>query len=281
MARTRGALIAAHEHMSTAQTARSTAGSSAHDDSGPDNAASLAGWLVAAAAMLSGPIGFAIASARPQPAWTDAATYAAHAHPLQQVPFWAGFALVGASVLLIARLASLGFEHHRTRALGAVAAVGVYAAIITVNYALQVAYVPAAARADDPALAYVTMTNPNAPAWVLEMFGYAILGVATFLAAPLVRGAGVRRRWIRGLLRANGVISAGGAVATAVKLSWVQSLAGLASFLGWNVLLAATAVLIGLEYAPRPGRAGDGNAQELRAAAGAASALRRSAERTR
>lgn len=233
---------------------RAAAASGEHDGGAPDYTVSLAGWLVAAATMLSGPIGFALVLARPQPAWTDAATYAAHAHPLQQAPFWAGFALVGASVLLIARLASLGFEHHRTRAFGAVAAAGVYAAIITINYALQVAYVPAAVRAGDPALAYVTMTNPNAPTWALEMFGYAILGFATFLAAPLVRGAGARRRWIRGLLRANGVTSAAGAVVTAARLSWVQSPAGLASFLGWNLLLAAAAVLIGLEYAPRRAR---------------------------
>lgn len=222
-----------------------------NEGSGPDTAASLAGWLVAAATLLSGPIGFAVVLARPQPAWTDAATYAAHWHPLQQAPFWAGFALVGASVLLIARLASLGFDHHRTRALGALAAAAVYAAIITVNYAVQVAYVPAAVRAGDPVLAYVTMTNPSAPTWVLEMFGYAILGMATFLAAPLVQGAASRRRWIRGLLRANFAISVAGAIATAVRPSWVQTPAGLASFLGWNVLFAAAAVLIGLEYAPR------------------------------
>lgn len=218
---------------------------------GTDLPLSLAAWSVAAATLLSGPIGFFVAQVRGQPPWSDAATYAAHAHPIQQAPFWAGFLLIAACVALVARFATLGFEEHRTRAVIALVAVGVYASIIAINYALQVAYVPALARNADPALGYVTMTNPNAPTWVLEMFGYAVLGVATALVAPIAAGASSRRRWIRGLLRANGAVSMAGAVATAASLSWVQSPAGLACFLGWNVLLIAAMVLVGLDYAPR------------------------------
>src|SRR4030042_1020721 len=59
--------------------------------------------------------------------------------------------------------------------------VGIYGALITLNYALQVAYVPYLARTQDPALGYVTMAHGAASTWVLEMFGYGVLGVATFV----------------------------------------------------------------------------------------------------
>jgi hypothetical protein len=50
--------------------------------------------------------------------------------------------------------------------------------IIVINYALG-----------DPAVAYLVMSNPISISWTFEMFGYAVLGVATWLIAPTFRDA--------------------------------------------------------------------------------------------
>jgi hypothetical protein len=215
----------------------------------------VAGLLVATTALLSGPVGFALTLLRPQPPWTDAATFAAHAHPLQQAPYWLGFGLLASSIMLVARLGSLAWERHRTRAMMALVLVAIYGALITINYALQVAYVPLLARTASPVLGYVTMANPEAPTWLLEMFGYGVLGVATWLLAPLFGEFG-RRRWIRRLLVANGAISVAGALACAGGLSWLQTVPGLVAYLGWNAVFIAAALVIAVEYRPRRTRSG-------------------------
>jgi hypothetical protein len=224
--------------------------STSRDLTGTDLPFSLAAWLVAAATLLSGPFAFLLSLAEGQPPWRDAPTFAAHAHWVQQVPFWIGFVLIAGCVFFVARFASLAFENHRTRAFLAIIVIAVYAAIITINYALQVAYLPALVRHGDDALAYITLTNPNAPTWVLEMFGYAVLGLATAILAPAIPGASPRRRAIRILLRANGAVSILGALVTAVDLGWVQTPAGLVSFVGWNILLVVAMTLTGFEFVP-------------------------------
>lgn len=93
-------------------------------------------------------------------------------------------------------------------------------------------------RAGDPALGYLVMANPRAISWALEMFGYALFGVATWLVAAQF---GATVAW---LLRANGVVSVLGAILTAIDLAWVHTTAGLVSFAGWNVLLIGTTTAI-------------------------------------
>jgi hypothetical protein len=209
---------------------------------------SVAAALVAAFALLSGPIAFALTLLHPQPAWTDAATFAAHAHPIQQLPYWLGFGLLGSCVLLVARIVALSWQHSRTRALVVLVLTAMYGGTILVNYALQVAYVPALARAGSPLVAYVTMANPEAPTWLLEMFGYGALGAATWIAAPLF---GAHRRWIRRLLVANGIVSIAGAIACAGGMAWLQTVPGLVAYLAWNALFVAAAVAIALDLRPR------------------------------
>lgn len=207
-----------------------------------------AGLLVALGALLSGPIGLALTLLHPQPAWTDAATFAAHAHPVQQLPYWLGFGLLAACILLVARIVTLAGEEHRTRATIGLVLVGIYGAIVAVNYALQVAYVPLLARSASPVLGYVTMANPEAPTWLLEMFGYGALGVATWV---LARVFGAHRRWLRRLFVANGVMSVAGAVACAGGMSWLQTVPGLVLYLVWNAVFIAGAVAITVEFRPR------------------------------
>ena len=209
---------------------------------------SVAALGMAGFALLSGPVGFALTFLHPQPPWTDAATFAAHAHPIQQLPYWLGFGLLGACILFVARIVALSWEHRRTRALVVLVLTAMYAGTILINYALQVAYVPVLARAGSPLVAYVTMANPEAPTWLLEMFGYAALGAATWVAAPLF---GSHRRWIRRLLALNGAISLVGAVACAAGMSWLQTVPGLLAYLAWNAMFIAAGLVIAIDLRPR------------------------------
>ena len=131
------------------------------------------------------------------------------------------------------------------RTSGALVFTGVYAALVFTNYTVQLGFIPRVVN-DRPAyIAALTMANPASFAWFLEMFGYAAMGVATWLFAAACRG---RRRAnvIRYLLIANGVLSITGAACTALFDRWVFSAAGLLSFAGWNLLVAACLLLIAI-----------------------------------
>jgi hypothetical protein len=110
-------------------------------------------------------------------------------------------------------------------------------------------YVPQLVRDGDPALAYVTMANGRAPTWILEMFGYAFLGIGTAILAPVFR-ASLRGAWIRRLFVANGILSVAGALVIAGNLAWVMTVPGLVAYLAWNGLFVAMMLLVAIEYRP-------------------------------
>jgi hypothetical protein len=85
-------------------------------------------------------------------------------------------------------------------------------------------------------LSALTMANPASLAWFLEMFGYAALGVATWLVADGF-ASGARAGIVRVLLKANGALSVLGAILTASIDEWVFSPTGIAAFLVWNALV--------------------------------------------
>jgi hypothetical protein len=122
---------------------------------------------------------------------------------------------------------------------------GIYAALVFTNYTIQLGFIPRILNERPGYLAALTMANPGSFAWFLEMFGYAAMGVATWLVAPAFSGSR-RADLIRYLLIANGVFSILGAACTALFDRWVFSAAGLASFVGWNLLVAACFLLIAL-----------------------------------
>jgi hypothetical protein len=206
----------------------------------------IAAGLVAAGAILSGPVAMAVVQLfAPQPTWSDVATFADHFSAVQTLPYLLGFGLLGGFVLFSAAVHAVAAPDERVRASAAMIWTAVYAALVFTNYTIQLGFVPRMVPARPAYLAALTMANPASFAWFLEMFGYAAIGVATWLVAPMFGGTR-RADLIRYLLVANGVMSIAGAACTALADSWVFSPSGLASFAAWNVLIPACFVLIAL-----------------------------------
>jgi hypothetical protein len=196
-------------------------------------------------AATSGPIGVAVVAAtHPQPLWRDAETFVGAYHSVQLLPYAFGFLLVGGFVVLIASLHALAPAPMRFRTTSAVAFTGAFAAMIFVNYSIQTTFVPAVIHdwspANGPLVSGLTMVNPRSLGWALEMWGYAVLGVATWFCAALFVG-GRLARIARLLFIANGPASILTAIATAVSPDWVLTPVGYAASAAWNVLIIALA----------------------------------------
>src|SRR5215208_6182850 len=100
--------------------------------------------LLIAGTVLSGPIGVIVVSmVRPQPTWQDAQTLAANYHPIQTLPFFAGFLLVIGSGLLVATLYQLSAEKDKAVALLAVMCTAAFTSLIFFNYICQTTFIPA------------------------------------------------------------------------------------------------------------------------------------------
>jgi hypothetical protein len=192
--------------------------------------------------VLSGPVGIVIAGIHPQPAWSGPETFARAYHPLQTAPYFAGFLLVGGMVGLVAALAAFAREELRARAYAALGLAAAFAALVILNYTLQTTFVPALARAwspeNGPLIAALSLSNPTSLGWALEMWGYAVLGVSTWLVAPIVRSSDAWGRTAAALFVANGPVSLIGGLLTALVPGWVMNGAGLSLFAGWNLMMA-------------------------------------------
>ena len=159
--------------------------------------------------LLSGPFALLMVNVtHPQPPWRDARLFASSYHPIQLLPFAGGLLLVASLVLLMVSLYALAQREHKVR----VATAQIFTAVFAV-----------------------------------EMWGYAFLGVGTWLAAPVFRGGRVAHATTWAFV-ANGPVSIAGAVWTAAVPRWVQTPAGLAAFSGWNLLVAVMAILALLSF---------------------------------
>jgi hypothetical protein len=209
----------------------------------PLRTATIAAGVMLAGLLLSGPVGLGFASLHPQPAWTDAEAAARAYHPIQTVPYLAGFLLVGGALGLVAALHALARPELRARTGAALGFASAFAALIFLNYVVQTTFVPALMRShapgEAPLIAAFSLANPRSLGWALEMWGYAVLGVATWLVAPVFAGDGRLGRATAGLFVANGPVSIAGGLLTAWRPGWVMTPVGTALFVGWNLLVAA------------------------------------------
>lgn len=213
----------------------------------------LGGALSAVAGIiLSGPVAMVtVAALHPQPPWEGARAFVAAYHPVQVLPYVFGFYFVGGCVALTAGLAGLSAPAARPWGRLGLVAAAMGAGLIFFNYVLQTTFVPALVRADRPALddltASLTMVNPASLAWALEMWGYGLLGLGSWLAAGALDGGRLERAARIGLA-GNGVISLVGTAITVVRLDWVLTTAGMVSYIAWNAyflgVLGLTAVAL-------------------------------------
>lgn len=209
------------------------------------SAVATSAWLVLIGALASGPFGIWIVQAtHPQPPWRDAATFVAAYHWVQTVPYFLGFLLIGGFVGLVGSLHVLAPETLAPRTTTALPLVGAFAAMILLNYTLQTTVVPWLAAADvngsSGLISGLTMSNPSSLGWALEMWGYAVLGVATLLVAPAFTG-GTLESVTRWLFTANAPMSLAGGFATALWPGWVMTANGFVAFGLWNLLVVAMA----------------------------------------
>lgn len=215
--------------------------------------------LVLVGLLISGPVGvLVVAAVAPQPPWAGAELFIRHYHPIQTAPFFfaylmvVGFPAMHAGILLAAR------PERRPLALLSLVLVGAFSALISFNYIAQTTIIPAAVRSGDEAshvaLALFAFANPSSVCWAIEMYGYALLGLGSLLAAPAFGGSR-RERVAAALLVANGVGSVAGAAATSVDMRWLLARPGLALFTGWNALVLAMVAAVILALRARDARA--------------------------
>jgi hypothetical protein len=203
--------------------------------------------LILAGILLSGPLALLLVNAtHPQPPWQGPELFVQNYHPVQSLPFFGGFFLVGGFVLLIASLHASSGQGERALATASLVFVAAFAAMVCINYTVQTTFVPELVRRatplSTPILSALTMSNPASLAWGLEMWGYGLLGVATWLVAP-VFGTSTLERATAWTFVANGPASIIPAFLTALRPGWVMTSAGLAAFVLWNLLVAVMAAL--------------------------------------
>lgn len=198
-----------------------------------------------AGALLSGIISQTlIAGLHPSPPWQGARDFAAHYRAVEALPYFYGIALVAGSVMVIVachRIASAAEKHRTTIALVLMAA---FVSLVGFNYIAQITFVPELARHYDPGndaiLAALSMGNPRSLGWALELWGYGLFGLASWLVAPLFNRDRLERVAGR-LLVLNGVLGVAGALFAAVNIGWVITTAGLVSYVAWNIVIVAAA----------------------------------------
>ena len=209
---------------------------------------SIAAAVVLAGIILSGPVAVVLVEVlAPQPSWQGVTTFIEHYSWLQSLPYVFGFFIAGGFILLVAST-PIGDDDGRSllRRI-ALAFTAISAGLIFFNYVMQTAFIPLSLHESPMIVAATTMANPNSLGWALEMYGYAILGIATAFLAPLF-SASPRQRVIARLFVINCILSVVGAFLMPLFPGWVLSVTGMIVGAAWNVLVAVTMVLVLLEF---------------------------------
>lgn len=204
--------------------------------------------------ILSGPVTFIIVNLlQPQPAWVSSAVFVSNYSILQDLPYYFGFLLIG-GMLMVAAGHYLNYSSENTltkfHLLVALGWTVVFCGLISFNYVCQTTFIHNLVlnykpEYDSPIAAF-SMANPLSFCWANEMWGYALLGVATWLMAGYYKG---KSRLISILLILNGVLSILGALLTIADINWVMTPWGLRGYFLWNVLMISLMFLIYRKHA--------------------------------
>ena len=206
--------------------------------------------------VLSGPVAVLLVNlTHPQPPWISSEVFVAQYHVIQNLPYFLGFFIL-AGMLLLSAGHYLNYSGEnlsiRTNFLLALSLTIVFFALISFNYICQTTFVHNMATHYKPEydalIAGFSMSNPASYCWANEMWGYGILGIATWLMAPYYKGRNTLIRW---LLISNGIISLISPVWTIINVNWVLSALGFSLFLLWNFLMIALMILIIRHFSTR------------------------------
>lgn len=214
-----------------------------------DKLISRGAFLSAFGFVLSGPVAvLAVSLTHPQPLWVSSEVFVDHYHVVQNLPYFLGFFILG-GMLLFSTGHYLSYTGEnitiRLKLLLALSFTIVFVALISFNYICQTTFIHNLAThyrpTYDPLIAGFSMSNPSSFCWANEMWGYGLLGVATWLMAPYYKG---RNNLIRKLLITNGIISLISPVWTIIDVHWVLSTVGFSMYLVWNFLMIVLMILI-------------------------------------
>jgi len=210
---------------------------------------SLGALISLAGFALSGPIGFLLVHfIQPLPAWTSSLDFIAAYNAWQNIPYFFGFVLVGGMLLLAVahyRNTVGESELNKMHVLLSVVWTTIFATLIFFNYICQTTFIHHLAThykpGYDTVIATLSMANPHSLSWAIEMWGYAILGVATWLLSAYYRD---KSKLIYSLLIANGVVSVGSAALFIINDAWLLTTVGLMAYAIWNLLMIILLFLI-------------------------------------
>jgi hypothetical protein len=209
----------------------------------------------AAGILLSGLIGLIlVVLVHPSPIWQTPQLWAENFHPVQTVPFFFGFLLVVGYLIMMAVLHDSAEAQDKAHTLTALLRTAAFSALTFFNYISQTTFLPALARDYRPEydvlISGLSLANPHSLCWAIEMWGYALLGGATLLAARVLRRNRIERltAW---LMVINGILSIIGGVVTALELGWVMAPAGFISYILWNAVVFAMAIFLMLSLRKR------------------------------
>jgi hypothetical protein len=213
------------------------------------NLISLAAIVALTGFVTSGPLGLVMVRlVKPQPEWVSAEVFSNNYHIVQDLPFYFGFVLIAGMLMLAAGHyldLNEGNGDVKFYLMLSLLLTAAFSALIFFNYVCQTTFVRHLAlnykEEYDTLIFTFSMANPMSLCWAIEMWGYGILGVATWLMAPYYTA---KNNFIRWLLIANGVVSVLTAVLTAMDNKWLLSTIGLVAYTIWNLLMMAIAILI-------------------------------------
>ena len=201
--------------------------------------------LAAIGILTSGPLAIpVIALVQPQPLWESPELFVENFHRIQTLPFYFGYLLIGGSILILVSVYLL--SQKRAAALAALIFMSIGGAFASLNYVTQTTFIPAIVNNYsselNPIISILSMSNPIALSWAIEMWAYGFMGLGTWLAAGFF-GASPLERTARILFIVNGVVGVLGALAVAIDLGGVFSIVGLIGYGAWNVLFLVLAVV--------------------------------------
>ncbi|MCK5342404.1 MAG: hypothetical protein KAR20_03320, partial [Candidatus Heimdallarchaeota archaeon] len=164
-------------------------------------------------------------------------------HMLQTLPYWFGFFLLVGNILFIVSASRLPTIRDKIHSSLSLVCVVIYGSLISINYAIQTTTIPAMVSDSNPILETFSMVNPSSICWTIEMFAYAILGIAYWLVSVAFQGKSMLNI-IKYLMIFNGVASVLGVLIPVIDPKLLLESESIFGYALWNLLIVLIMTLI-------------------------------------